>query len=549
VWLRNVIFIVLCIAGLSALAASLAPVHKTAAHSGLQSDRAEPGQPARADFSKVAARVDEAFRTDWATIKIVPAQVADDLTIARRLSLALTGTIPSLEELRQFEDEPTAERLDEWLEAILQDRRCHDYLAERLTRALVGVQDGPFLIFRRRRFAAWLGDQFEANRPYNEIVRDLIAESGVWTDRPATNFVTATIKPDQDKGPDQGELASRVSRAFLGIRLDCAECHDHPFQPWKQADFQGLAAFFGQTKQQAFTGIADGEGEYAIEDRVTGEEKTIAPCVPFQAELLPAEGTRRQKLAAWVTHRDNRSFGRAVANRFWAEMFGRPLVEPIDDLQSSGEPPPALDILATDFVQHGYDLRRLIRIIALTEVYRLDSRGDATLPGYEITPEHELAWAVFPISRLRPEQVIGGLLQSASLSTIDYESHILVRIGRATGQNDFIKRYGDLGEEEFAPQGGTVTQRLLMMNGQQLQDRVGANLVTNAATQIAVLAPNDEKAVETAYLAVLTRRPTDDERRHFVAQLADKADPRSRNQRMEDLYWCLLNSTEFSWNH
>jgi hypothetical protein len=236
-------------------------------------------------------------------------------------------------------------------------------------------------------------------------------------------------------------------------------------------------------------------------------------------------------------------------NRFWAELFGRPLIEPIDDIASAGGPPPALDILASDFVEHGCDLRRLIRVIAATEVFRLDSRGDTSPTGTEVTPEHEAAWAAFPITRLRPEQVIGGLLQSGSLSTMDYESHILVRIARTIGQSDFIKRYGDLGEEEFSPQGGTIPQRLLMMNGKQLQDRIGQNLLANAATQIAVLAPNDEKAVETAYLAVFTRRPTTEELSHFVAVLADGADTRSRNQRLEDLYWCLLNSTEFSWNH
>jgi hypothetical protein len=548
VWLRNIVFILLCVAGLSVLAASLVPVHKNPRDNQLHSAPTSRVGSENPDLVETAARVNAAFRSEWERANLAPASRADDLTIARRLALGLMGTIPSLEELRELEAEPQAERLDRWLTAILNDRRCHDYLAERLARAVVGVQDGPFIIYRRRRLVAWLGDKLEANRPYDEIVRELISDSGIWTDHPATNFVSVTIKPDQEKGPDAGELAARVSRAFLGVRLDCAECHDHPFQPWKQADFQGLAAYFGQTKQ-TFTGIADADGEYVVENRLTGEPQTIAPCVPFQAELLPSSGTRREKLAVWVTHRDNRAFGRAAVNRIWAELFGRPLIEPIDDVQSAGQLPPALDILAKDFIEHGYDLRRLIRAIAATEVFRLDSRRESGSPDGEITPEHEAAWAAFPIFRLRPEQVIGGLLQSASLSTIDYESHILVRIGRATGQNDFIKRYGDLGEEEFAPQGDTIPQRLLMMNGDQLQKSIDQNLLANAATQIAVLAPTDEKAVETAYLAVLTRRPTVEEAGHFESELADTSDRRSRNERLEDLFWCLLNSTEFSWNH
>ena len=161
----------------------------------------------------------------------------------------------------------------------------------------------------------------------------------------------------------------------------------------------------------------------------------------------------------------------------------------------------------------------------------------------------EQDWSVFPITRLRPEQVVGGLLQAGSLETIDYQSHILVRIARAAGQNEFIQRYGDDGDEEFSPQGGTIPQRLLMMNGKQVTEKTSDSIVANAATQIAVLAPSDERAIETAYLAVLTRRPTFAEAEYFSRALADPSDERSRRQRLEDLYWTLLNSTEFSWNH
>lgn len=539
-WIRNLVFVLLCVGGLSALAGSLAPVRKPSADKQLSA--AVPD----AELHQVVASVDQAFRDQWQRQHLVPAPRADDLTVARRLSLGLLGTVPSLEELRQFEADPAETRLDRWLARILADRRSHDYLAERLARAYVGVQDGPFIIYRRRRFVAWLADQLEANRPYNEIVHDLIADSGLWTDHPATNFITATGKPDP-KNPDQiepdpVELTARVSRAFLGVRLDCAECHDHPFEDWKQADFQGLAAFFGPTRQ-GLTGIHDGDAAYTVENRTTGTEETISPQVPFCRELVATEGNPRRRLALWVTHRENRAFGRAIVNRIWAQLFGRPLVEPVDDVHSAEALPAAIDLLADDFVTHGYDLRRLIHVIAKTDVFRLDSRTDAG------AAELENSWAVFPLTRLRPEQAIGGVLQAGSLQTIGYQSHILVRLARLGGQNDFIKRYGDLGEDEFSAQGETIPQRLLMMNGGQVHDRIKENLVANAATQIAALAPNDAKAVETAYLCVLTRRPTPDESRHFESMLADTADRRTRTQRVEDLYWCLLNSTEFSWNH
>ena len=545
-WARNLLFLGLCSAGLAALAANLSPTLKPAEQRQLRVFDQPP-----AELRATVDRLNAAFADRRSAAAGPPAEQADDLTIARRLSLALAGTIPSVEEIRWFESLPAERRLNDWLGALLTDRRHHDYLAERLARAYVGVQDGPFIVYRRRRFVAWLADQLAENRPYDQIVADLIAENGLWTDRPATNFITVTVKPDEKKGPDPNALAARVSRAFLGIRIDCAECHDHPFEPWKQADFQGLAAFFGQT-EQGFTGIHDRQGEYKIENRVTGAMETIEPRVPYQSELLPKTGELRHRLAEWATHPQNKAFSRAIANRIWALLFGRPLVEPIDDVHAGDDLPPALDILADDFVAHGHDLRRLIQIIALSDAFTRDSRVDSSAKGYSAgSPSlaRPADWTVFPITRLRPEQVVGSLLQSGSLKTIDYESHILVRFARATGQNDFIQRYGDDGEEEFSPQGGTIPQRLLMMNGKQVTEKTSDSMVNNAATQIAVLAPSDERAVETAYLAVLTRRPEPNEARYFSQQLADSSDQRNRRQKVEDLVWTLLNSTEFSWNH
>lgn len=541
-WTRNLLFLALCGAGLLALGANLSPAPKSPSAKELRSFAPPP-----ADLLSTVERLNAAFRQQWAKATATPAERADDLTIARRLSLALTGTIPSLEEIRWLESLPVEQRLDEWLSALLSDRRHHDYLAERLARAYVGTQDGAFILFRRRRFVSWLADQLAENRPYNELVEDLIADEGLWTDRPATNFITATLK--EDEGPDPNALAARVARAFLGNRIDCAECHDHPFESWKQSDFQGIAAFFGQTKK-SLTGIRDDDGQYQVENRVTGELETIAPRVPYQAELRQESGSLRRQLASWATHPENKAFGRAIANRSWALLFGRPLVEPIDDIRAADGLPAALDILAEDFVKHGYDLRRMIRAIAASEPFACDSRANSSDNDDARAAESAAAsWARFPITRLRPEQVIGSVLQSASLKTIDYDSHIVTRIIRVTGQNDFISRYGDDGDEEFSPQGGTIPQRLLMMNGKQVTEVSSNSIIGSAATQISVLASTDARAIETAYLAVLTRRPSQAEADYFAARLADQQDERSRGQRVEDLYWTLLNSTEFSWNH
>ena len=534
-WIRDILFLGLVGGGLVTLGVNLVPPRDPAPPTGY--DAAADRDP---EFRAAVAAVDAAVRQKWDEGHLRPAAPAGDLLVARRIALGLMGTVPSLEEIRRLEALPLADRLPWWLDHVLHDRRFADYFGERLARAYVGTEDGPFILYRRRRFVTWLADQVAAGRPYDALVRDLIAGEGVWTDNPATNFVSVTAQPDKQNQPDPVRLAGRVTRAFLGLRLDCAQCHDHPFAKWTQADFQGFSAFFGQTRI-GFTGVGDGPGEYEVEERRTKEKHVVPPAVPLAPELLPAAGTRRQQLAGWVTHPSNPYFARAAVNRVWAILTGRPLVEPVDNLEADGPAPPALRVLVNDFAAHGYDLRRLIRVIAASEAFRLDSAA-----AHDVGEAHEKAWAVFPLTRLRPEQVAGGVLQASQVRTIDADSHILLRLVRYGEQNEFVQRYGDAGEDEFDGRGGTIPQRLLLMNGKVVRERIGEGPF-NAATRIAWLAPDDPRAVEVAYLAVLTRRPTPEEAAHFEQALANVE--LKHAQRLEDLYWALLNSTEFSWNH
>jgi hypothetical protein len=534
-WKRNLLFLGLVGGGIVTIGANLIPprVQKHITHYDATAHR-------DAEFNAAIERINASFHQKWSEEGMRSAPAAPDLAVARRLALGLMGTIPSVEEIRQFEQLPENERQAWWVDHLLDDRRFADYFAERYARTFVGTEDGPFILYRRRRFVAWLGDQFAQNRPYDQMVRDLIASEGLWTDKPATNFVSVTIQPDNKNQPDPVRLAGRVTRAFLGLRLDCAQCHNHPFAQWEQSDFQGFSAFFGQT-HLGFTGVYDGPGEYQVEDRKTKETKTVAARVPFSPELLPGQGSARWQLACWVTDAKNPFFARAAVNRVWALMFGRPLVEPVDNLESETPAPAALQLLADDFAAHEFDMRRLIRLIASTEVFQLDSRAE-----HEITEAEDLAWAAFPISRLRPEQVVGGIIQSGSVTTIDSESHLLTRVIKLGQQNEFVQRYGDSGEDEFDGRVGTIPQRLLMMNGKLIDEKIQESPF-NASTRIGWMAPDDAHAVEVAFLAVLTRRPTSEEADHFEAFLADPQLP--RGQRMEDLYWTLLNATEFSWNH
>jgi hypothetical protein len=535
VWSKNLLFLAVVVGGFVLLTGSLRPLREA------RKPTVVPKAALANDEEATVHHLNAVFQVEWRARSIQPAAAANDLAVMRRLHLALMGTVPSLQEIRLFESMPPENRMQSWLEHLLEDRRCADYMGERLARAYVGTEDGPFIQYRRRRFVSWLSDELANQRPYDQMVRSLIAEDGLWTEKPATNFVTVTFEEDK-KGFNPERLASRVARAFLGVRLDCAQCHDHPFQSWKQKDFLGLAAYFAQT-QRGFTGLyEDSSAQFEVDKRRNGQVETIEPCVPLAEIPVPTTGTRRQQLAAWVTDERNVWFARATVNRIWALLFGKPLVSPVDDIPVSGDVPEALTILADDFAHHGFDLRRLIRIISATEVFQLDS---ALAEG--ITSDHEETWAVFPLTRLRPEQVVGGIYQTGSLQTLDRSSPVFWRFLSFVGEKDFVRRYGDTGEDEFNGKGGTIPQRLLMMNGELVADKTNESPL-NAPRRIAVLAPDDRKAVETAYLAVLTRRPTSAEAAHFEARLAGTHDA-ARNERVGDLCWTLINSTEFSWNH
>jgi hypothetical protein len=501
---------------------------------------------------KSALAIDAEFVQYWQDEGLEVAEPATEMLVIRRLSLGLAGTLPSLEEIRALEKMPKDQRVDWWLDRLFSDRRYADYVAERFARVYVGTENGPFLMFRRRRFTHWLSDRLHQNESYATIVRDLISGRGTWTSNPAVNFITVTFDQEKDR-LDPIRLAGRTARAFLGVRIDCVQCHDDFLgtvelgepgarRDGVQQDFHQLAAFYSGTRVSA-AGVRDATDPYKVQLLGDEDETRLLPAVPFHRDLLPAKGPRRQRLATWVTDPKNRPFARVTVNRVWALMFGRPLVEPIDSIPLHDELPPGMELLATDFVENGFDLQRLIRVIAATRVFGLDSRA-----GFEILSRHEAGWAVFPLTRLRPEQVAGAVTQACSISTLDADAHVISQMMKFFQTNEFVQRYGDLGEDEFDDRGITIPQRLLLMNGNLVHKRTGDNLLFNASSQIGAFAGNDRNAIKAAYLACFTRPPTATESALFKGHLHETQGGR-RKQVLADLFWVLLNSTEFSWNH
>jgi len=551
---QAVLFVLLCVAGIGGLVGSAFSTK------GLERrvNQIDNHHQQAAGFLEVVAEVDQQFQQQWKERSLPFAPAAHTLTVMRRASLALHGTIPSLEEVKAFALESGYEMtddkvIDRYVNYLLMDRRYSDYLSERFARIFVGVDAGPFLIYRRGRFRLWLSDQLMDNKPYDELVHSLIDSKGVWTSDPEVNFVTAAITEGEDGRPDVMKLAGRTSRAFLGMRIDCLQCHDdrlgtitlNPSDPAEgglQSDFHQFAAFYSQVKTGLY-GVDDDAEHYAYKYLGNEEEVIVPPVVPFFQELSDSKGTRRGQLADWVTHPDNRAFARTAVNRIWAIVFGRPLVVPVDDIPLAGPFPLGLEALTDEFVESGFDLKHLIRVITRLQVFRLDSRAD-----FEVTEAHEAVWSVFPLVRLRPEQVAGALNQTASLQTINADVSYLIRLQQQNEINNFVKRYGDTGEDEFEDRGGTVTQRLLLMNGNLSQSRIANGNGGNASARISRLTEDDEDAIRAAYLTVLTRSPSQAELLYFLKKFREKPDAQ-RGRVIEDLFWTLTNSTEFSWSH
>jgi hypothetical protein len=504
-----------------------------------------------------ANELDQVF-AQWAKSKQAEiAGEADWLTVCRRLSLGLVGSGMSLEEIRQLERFPESERVSVYTEYLLGDARWSEYFSERFTRAFVGTDQGPFLLFRRRKFRDWLAEQLEKDVHFDQIASTLLRAEGLWTDKPEVNFVTAQIPPEGARKADVVRLAGRTSRVFLGLRLDCLECHndfvDKIYFPsedgvisGEQRHFHELAAFFAGTTlaENVFLGVRDEGDPYKFKYLKSEKEEVITPQVPFAANLLPAEGKPRERLAKWVTHPKNPAFSRAIVNRVWALVTGRPLLEPVDDIPLDREVPPPLQWLADDFAKNDFDLKRLLRLITTSAAFRRSSSvGDG-----EIAQEQLDCWSVFPLTQLRPEQVAGSVIQSSQLKTLDRDSVWISQLVRFGQINDFLKAYGDRGEDELSPENETIPQRLLLLNGSMVRERTNPEPIAVPLARIASQASNDKLCIEVCFLSALNRRPQESELSYFLTKV-EGLSGEERVRAVSDISWVLMNSTEFLWNH
>ncbi|MDE0086850.1 MAG: DUF1549 and DUF1553 domain-containing protein [Candidatus Poribacteria bacterium] len=497
-----------------------------------------------------------------------PSRQTTDTEFLRRIYLDMTGKIPTPEDVLDFIDDGSPNKRAKKIDELIGSRESVDYWTLLWVNWLIGRRDDGD--DRRTGLNGWVREALETNMPYNQFVKELVAADGEIRDNAAGNYVLR-----YETSPIF--LTSHTSRLFLGLPMQCAECHDHKTEAWLQEDFYSIAAFF--------TGIESEEKEEYQDMDILGEPKTMRNFLIKNSSnermaFYEFDGTResvpprfldsneeykgeltkkRQALAEWMTAKTNPYFSKALVNRIWKHFMGRAFVEPIDGFGEEYPPtnPELLVWLAEDFVIHGYDLQHLMRTILNSKTYQRSSETNKSNEDDEIYYSHAY------MKPLNAEQFFYSLMQATGFERLqEIEMGGINRQGGKEREEmlrslEYRKREHlnkflfllDNGEmEEIEAFNGTVPQALMMINGDMVNNSANYK---ERGTFINYVLDNWRDAidrVEFIYLTVLSRKPTSKEQTYFQRYL-ERSLYRDKDLAYEDLYWVLLNSAEFSLNH
>jgi len=500
---------------------------------------------------ELAAAIDRALSAKWAAAGVAPAPAADDAEYLRRVSLDVAGRIPTASEARAFLADNDPEKRRKLVEALLEGPAFATHMTNVWRDLLIPEAAGNFQIaFFAGDFDVWLRKQFTGKAGYDAMVRELLTvkvQSGQAFFNPAS---AAQAKPSPfaflaAKEGKPENLAASASRLFLGVRLECAQCHNHPFAKWKREEFWGMAAFFSGVKRQGngdsiFQGT-DSPDKREIE--ISGTKKVVKAAFLDGRDVVWAKGTpARTTLAEWFTSRENPYFARAAANRVWSQFFGAGIVDPVDDLGAAGEPshPELLDLMGDQFAAHGFDVRYLIRSVTASRAYQLSSAGGS--------PSSD-AYRLFdrmPVRGLSPLQLYESVLQATGLKREDPVPPF--QIGGDSPRRDFLERFASQ-EEKPTDRQTSILQALTLMNGKLVTD---ATSIDRGATLPALADSyflDTPGKVEALYLAALTRRPRPEELERLVPYVDRGGPTLNPKKALADVFWALLDSAEFVLNH
>jgi hypothetical protein len=510
------------------------------------------------DEKELAKKIDQLIAARWRADGVKPAPTADDAEYLRRVYLDLIGRIPSLTEARSFLDDKTPDKRARLVRRLLDDRGHVDHFVNVWRDLLVPeVGNEGDVQGQLNGFNDWLRKQVSQNVPYDRMVRELLTvpfgservrprmarqteERAAPAPTPLAFYLAKDAKPEN--------LAASTARLFLGVRIECAQCHDHPFATWTRKDFWGYAAFFAGLQRASPEGGGDIREVFDRRDikipggQVSAEARFLDETEPRWRYNVGARTT----LAEWLTAPRNPYFARTAVNRIWAHFFGPGLVDPVDDFRPDNPPshPELLDELARQFVAHRFDLRFLMRSITGSQTYQLTS----TVPA-DAQSDHAPSTRLFAhmvIKGLTPEQLFDSLA-TATGYRLPPPSKSPMPQPRLDARAEFLVRFAN-GQPRTETQ-RSIQQALMLMNGRFVAD---ATRIKDGATLTGVA--NDRSLdnagrVEALFLAALSRKPTPAEAGRFVRYVDDGGPNKDAKLALADVFWVLLNSTEFSLNH
>ncbi|MCM2369977.1 DUF1549 domain-containing protein [Aporhodopirellula aestuarii] len=500
--------------------------------------------------------IDELVFDRLQKLRITPSELCDDETFLRRVTLDLAGRIPTPEEYHAFVD-GDADRAAKIDELLANDEFADLWTAlwgEQLR--IIGGNYAPAAthVKAAMAFYEWIRKQMRSGRPLNEFVEEMVVASGSNLTNGPANLYTMMVH-----GPrfEPKVFAADFSQVFLGVQIQCAECHNHPFDRWTQDDYYSFVSFFAGMERKP--GVEPRERRIFY-DTSTPPVKHVVDQRPMPARVLggiepvASDGDPRKELAKWLTSPDNEMFSRNIANRIWAQLLGTGIVEPVDDIRVSNPPVngPLLDALSKRLVESGFDLRTLVRDICNSRVYQLSVQPNPSNVGDTRQFSHA------HLRRLRADVLLDSVTTATGMQSsfkgfaagtraIDY---FPISGGDTGGPNygtPFFKTFGRSSraticacETNTQP---TLSQALHLAVGDTLQERLWAG---GKIKQLVASGKTEEQIIEELFVRTLARRPTDDELAALIQTIGDAAeDPGA----YEDILWGLFNSSEFSFNH
>ena len=495
--------------------------------------------------------VDELVFTKLKSLGIPPSAECDDPTFIRRVTLDLAGRLPQIEETRAFLADQSTDKHEKLVERLLASSDHAEFFARkwvtilRNRRANAGYQFGNFA------FHDWLRSSFHQNKPYDELVRELLTATGAVESNPPVAWFRE-VNNTEARVEDAAQL-------FLGQRMQCARCHHHPFEKWSQRDYFQMAAFF--SKVQKKNGDTPEEpifvsrfGGASARHPKTGEN--LKPAGLDAAPLdLNQEADPRESLVDWMVAPENPFFARSLVNRYWKHFFATGMVEPEDDMRVTNPPSNVelLDGLSQHFINSGYDIRKLLHLICTSSAYRLSSSAN------EYNLRDNNSYSRFYPKRLQSEVLLDAVDQVAMTQTTFAglpNNTRAVSLPDTSYKSYFMDVFGSPDSatacECERSNEATLAQSLHLLNSKEVQQKLAQD--TGRAASLAASSGDPTTLIEELYLTALSRKPNADEllvaTQYLSKATPEGADPaKARRAAFEDLVWAMLNTKEFLFNH